>query len=66
MYNVTKLQGGEEDEPLLTTTPLLNSPSPAAQCLRDKIKGNQRFIRDDGYRGEPTKISTTRPGEVMR
>jgi hypothetical protein len=62
-HDVTKLRGEEEDEPLLATAPLLNAPPPPAQCLKDKIEGKQRFIGDAGYRGEPTKISITRPGD---
>jgi hypothetical protein len=52
---VTKLQGGEEDKPLLT------NPSPTA--LIDKI--DQGFIGDSGYRGDPKKVSITRPGDSI-
>ena len=55
-HDVTKLRGEEEHAPLL-------GPPPPAQCLKDKIEGNQRFVGDAGYRGEPTKISITRPDD---
>jgi hypothetical protein len=54
---VTKLRGGEKDEPLLA------NPSPTA--LIDKIEGGQRFVGDSGYRGEPKKVSITRPGDSV-
>jgi hypothetical protein len=56
-HDVTKLRGGEKDEPLLA------NPSPTA--LTDKVEGGQRFVGDSGHRGEPKKVSITRPGDSV-
>jgi hypothetical protein len=56
----------EEDATLTGVAPPAQAVMPLvqpAECLKDKLDADERAIGDTGYRGEPTKVSITRPGD---
>jgi hypothetical protein len=66
-HDITMFRGeAEEDATLTGVAPPAQAVMPLvqpAECLKDKLDADERAIGDTGYRGEPTKVSITRPGD---